>query len=107
MGQRVAELKTPGCSDVDGYCVYQSTGMACFVPIFYNQLAAELFASTLQNIYPRWSDASQEELATSVNDYILGQFGERPEEHVKYMDTLSDVGEFAQFRCAFLRYWSN
>jgi hypothetical protein len=105
MGQRVAEMKTPGCGDVEGYCVYQSTAMACFSPIFRNQLAAELFASTLPSIYPNWSDADQMELASRVNTYIRTCFGEEPEDHAAYNDHLCDDEAMSTLRTQFLSGW--
>lgn len=90
MGQRVAELTTPGCAGTVGYIVYQSTAMACFTPIFGDQLAAELFASLLSDIYPDWSDKAQEKLSDRVNSFVRGKFGEAPEDHDDYLDFLCD-----------------
>jgi hypothetical protein len=83
-------MKTPGCGDVEGYCVYQSTSMALFTPIFHNQLAAELFALALRDIFPNWSDVDCLQLASEVNAVILGEYGEKPEDHSLYYDTLVD-----------------
>jgi hypothetical protein len=90
MGNRVAEMKTPGCGDIEGYCVYQSTSMACFTPIFHNQLAAELFALALDDIRLHWDEKPIAILAADVNEVILGEYGEKPEDHSLYYDTLSD-----------------
>ena len=102
MGERVAELRMPGCGDVEGYCAYQSTSGVCFVPIFRNQLAAELFAATLRNISPRWSEVDQLQHAARVNEYLKACFGEHPADHPKYDDNLSDPQEFALLRAQFL-----
>ena len=102
MGNRVAELKQAGCSNTEGWIVFQSTAMACFTPIFGDQLAAEIFAQALHDIKPDWSDAAHEKLAGQVNAFITGKLGEDPEENDDYLDYLCDDDRqgdlLAQFR---------
>lgn len=104
MGCRVAEIKTPGCREVEGYIVFQSTAMACFTPIFGDQLAAEIFATVLHDIHPHWDDASVEKLCTLVNAFLRGKLGEQPEEHDDYCDYLCDNERQADLVSQFRNY---
>ena len=92
MGNRVAKMEYPNEAypglDGIGYCVYQSTSMACFWPIFHNQLAAHCFAHVLNINYPNWSDKEQEEMADSVNAFISERFGDEPENNDAYHQAL-------------------
>jgi hypothetical protein len=88
MGQRVAEMKQPGEEYTVGWMVYQSTSGACFTPIFSNQLAAELFALALGDIFPCWDEDSEFILARQVNEVVREQFGDEPEEHPLYDDAI-------------------
>lgn len=90
MGNRVAELKTPGCGDVEGYAVYQSTSMAMFTPIFRNQLAAELFASALYSRRGNWSESAISMLAVSVETFMIVEFSDPPQDDPNYDDYLAD-----------------
>lgn len=96
MGQRVAELRTPGSHDTVGYIVYQSTAMANFTPIFGDQLSAELFAFLLQDIYPNWDDKSQEDLCSRLTSFIRNKFTDSPDGHPDYEDYLFDNAKQAE-----------
>lgn len=91
MGNRVAELSSGGfhdMGDIIGWAVYQSTSMSLFTPIFSSQLAAELFAAVLMDIFPNWEDMHLAALALDVNTFLTGALGEQPEEHEDYTDFL-------------------
>lgn len=103
MGNRVAEMKECGTEHVQ-WIVFQSTGMACFDPIFGNQLAATIFASSLHDIYPNWDAASQSRLEGRVNAFVRVTLGENPEEHELYFDYLNDQGQFEELLHQFRNY---
>lgn len=89
MGNRVAELITPGTyGETLGFAVYQSTSGAMFAPIFHLQLSAELFALALRDIYPLWDDANLQILAGDVRAVITEEFGDEPERHPLIEDAL-------------------
>ena len=48
--------------------------MACFDPIFDDQLSAILFARALELIYPQWDSPSQGELQTEVLHFMRHRY---------------------------------
>jgi hypothetical protein len=90
MGNRVAEMTEPGCKDSIGWCVFQSCSMACFSPIFHDQLSAELFAQLLGDIYPLWNDSELECLQGVVVRVVQNHFGREPELNMRYQDYLAN-----------------
>ena len=78
MGNRIGRL----CEDERtlGWVVYQSTTMVCYDPIFCTELAAHIFAYHYLVIKrPNMDRNYTEELAASIEDFVLDRFGEEPE----------------------------